>query len=59
MKRSLIIRQENGTVGIVSFSGGATTQGQISVPRKEENKNREIYREVMSRSRLNSFIRSL
>lgn len=59
MKRSLIIRQENGTVNLISFVGGATTHSTLTTPRKTESKEREIYREAMSRSRLNSFVRSL
>ena len=59
MKRSLIIRNTNGSVNVVSFDGGASTYGQVSSPKKTESKEREIYRECLTRSRLSSFVRSL
>ena len=54
MKRSLITDK-----GIVSFVGGITTKGEITLPRPTLDKNKEIYRECVTRSKFGSFIRSL
>lgn len=50
MKRSLITDK-----GIISFTGGATTKGAITLPKITPSKEQEIYRECITRANMVHF----